>query len=93
MSKSIRNAGSKKYNVLGLSFSSAAGAQSVDSLWTHGAISPTSTFPQGHTRPNLKDNTPQSYCRGAVEMNPTSDHEVVGSIPGLTQWVRDPVLP
>ena len=26
-------------------------------------------------------------------MNPTSNPEVVGSIPGLTQWVKDPVLP
>ena len=25
--------------------------------------------------------------------NLTRNHEVVGSIPGLTQWVRDPVLP
>ena len=33
-----------------------------------------------------------SRC-GAVEMNPTSDHEVVGSIPGLVKWVKNPVLP
>ena len=26
-------------------------------------------------------------------MNPTSNHEVVGLIPGLAQQVKDPVLP
>ena len=26
-------------------------------------------------------------------MNLTSNHEVVGSIPGLDQWVKDLVLP
>ena len=32
-----------------------------------------------------------SYC-GAVEMNPTRNDEVAGSVPGLAQWVRDPAL-
>lgn len=27
-----------------------------------------------------------------VETNPTSNHEVVGSIPGLAQWFKDLAL-
>ena len=30
---------------------------------------------------------------GAAETNPTRNHEVAGSIPGLTQGVKDLVLP
>ena len=29
-----------------------------------------------------------SSCRGAAEMNPTRNHEVASSIPGLAQWVK-----
>ena len=29
---------------------------------------------------------------GPVEMNPTRNHEVEGSIPGLAQWVQDLTL-
>ena len=33
-----------------------------------------------------------SSHHGAVEMNPTRNHEVAGLIPGLTQWVKDLTL-
>ena len=36
---------------------------------------------------------PGSSHHGAREMNPTSKHEVVGLIRGLTQWVEHPALP
>ena len=33
-----------------------------------------------------------SSHHSAVKTNPTRNHEVVGLIPGLTQWVEDPTL-
>ena len=40
----------------------------------------------------IKKTIYQSSHSGAEEMNLTSNHEVVGSIPGLTQWVKDLAL-
>ena len=38
-------------------------------------------------------NALMSSRRGAAERNPTGNNEVVASIPGLAQRVKDPALP
>ena len=45
-----------------------------------------------HYGQNLKDHLQSSHC-GSVVVNSTSIHEDEGSIPGFTQWAKDPALP
>ena len=37
--------------------------------------------------------TYESSCCGTEEINLTRNHEALGSISGLTQWIKNPALP
>ena len=46
-----------------------------------------------HLGIHMQENGSRSFSCGSVVMNPTSNNKDVGSIPGLMQWVKYPVLP
>ena len=50
-------------------------------------------MPESHQNGHLKNCSIRSSRNGAAETNPTRNYEVVGSIPGLTQGVKDLMLP
>ena len=51
---------------------------------------------QNAARPSISSKSKSSYLRnsrcGSAVVNLTSIHKVVGWIPGLTQWIKDPAL-
>ena len=49
-------------------------------------------LPGGQEIRALKMSHKRSSCCGEVEMSPTSNHKVAGSISGLAQCVKEPVL-
>ena len=48
---------------------------------------------ENYLKKSIRTSITLEFPCGAEETNPTRNHEVVGSIPGLTSWVKDLALP
>ena len=56
-------------------------------------IKTTMRYPFTLVRMTIVKKIYRSSHHGAVAKNPTRNHDVVGLIPGLAQWVKDTALP
>ena len=68
----------------------------MERIWTltHEPMQGYLKYPlQGWRSSILKKKNSGSSHRGSAVMSPTSIHEDVGSVPGLTQWVKDLASP
>ena len=69
------------------------GGSGSQTLWNCAPEKLLFIFGQVYVINDLKKKKIRSSHHGSVETNPSSIHEDVGSIPGLSQWVKDPALP
>ena len=60
-------------------------------MYIHNVVQPSALF--GSRIFLSSERKAQSSRRGVEGMNLTSNHEVLGSIPALAQWVKDLVCP
>ena len=90
-------------------YSKAKLSKNIQILFSHSDLNPgTASFKDSSKLKNKNKKKTRNTCMHARThtqphfgvpvvaqwlTNPTRNHEVEGSIPGLAQWVNDPVLP